>query len=188
MGKIFEIIENGFRYYMSICYDSFIELRKIYYKLKKMLKKSLYIITRYDNRAFVTSIFSIILDGILIYFFDINEFIIITILYQISLILSISKHTRELEDNIYYYRYELFDALKLYGVTLQVKTNEDLNYVFVLTKNDKYVEIVFTENLIHKPYVSECDDTFYKNLLNIIEEFSHVVDTYGESYPNIEID
>lgn len=176
MGKIFEIIENGFREYMTICCDSFIEFRKIYYKLKKMIKKSLYIMTRYDNRAFVLSIFSIILDGILIYFLDISEFVIVTIIYQIFLILSVSKHTRELEDNIYYYRYELFDTLYKYDVELSIKTDNNFDYVFVLSKHNYKSEISFTDDSFAKAYPYYNDDSIYEELLNIIKVFSEICD------------
>lgn len=176
MGKIFEIIEDGCVEFGTICRNSFIELRKIYYKLKKTIKKISHIITRYDNRAFVLSIFSIILDGILIYFLDISEFVIITIIYQIFLILSVSKHARELEDNIYYYRYELFDALYKYDVELSIKMDNNFDYIFVLSKYNYKSEISFTDDRFVKAYQYYNDDSTYEELLNIIKVFSEICD------------
>lgn len=144
-------------------------------KFKKMLKKSLYIMTRYDNRAFVTSIFSIILDGILIYFLGISEFVIITIIYQIFLILSVSKHARELEDNIYY-RYELFDTLYKYDVELSIKMDNNFDYIFVLSKYKYKSEILFTDDGFAKAYPYYNDDSTYEELLNIIKVFSEICD------------
>lgn len=176
MGKLFEIIEDGCREFGTICRNSFIELRKIYYKLKKTIKKMSHIITRYDNRAFVLSIFSIILDGILIYFLDISELVIITIIYQIFLILSVSRHTRELEDNIYYYRYELFDTLYKYDVKLSIKMDDDFDYIFVLSKHNYKSEISFTDDRFAKAYPYYDDDSTYEELLNIIKVFSEICD------------
>lgn len=176
MDKLFEIIEDGCIAFGIICHDGFSELRKIYYKLKKTIKKISRIITRYDNRAFVLSIFSIILDVILIYFLGISDFVIITIIYQIFLILSVSRHTRELEDNIYYYRYELFDTLYKYDVELSIKMDNNFDYIFVLSKHNYKSEISFTDDRFAKAYPYYNDDSIYEELLNIIKVFSEICD------------
>lgn len=134
------------------------------------------VICRYDNRAFTTAVLSMILDAMLIYFVGICDIIIITVLYQLSIICILTKHGRELEDNIYYYRYELFDTLYKYDVELSIKTDDNFDYIFVLSKHNYKSEISFTDDRFAKAYPYHDDDSTYEALLNAIEVFSEICD------------
>lgn len=135
------------------------------------------VICRYDNRAFTTAVLSMILDAVLIYFIGICDIIIITVLYQLSIICILTKHGRELEDNIYYYRYELFDTLYKYDVELSIKMDDDnYDYVFILSKHNYKSEISLTDVMFIKAYPCYNDDSAYEALLNSIEVFSEICD------------
>lgn len=157
---------NNFINNLSLTFNEIVE------KIAKFFS----VICRYDNRAFITAVLSMILDIILVYFIGICDILIITVLYQLSIICILTKHGRELEDNIYYYRYELFDTLYKYDVELSIKMDNNFDYIFVLSKHNYKSEISFTDDRFAKAYPYYDDDSTYEELLNIIKVFSEICD------------